>query len=105
MLGTSKEAARAIAPYLAGLQQHATELIARHPGKTARELAELDPLCAKDPRVINRRLAEVERRGLVSRGSARVCAVSGRQATTWWPPSAPHYRVTPAGRRRRIGGS
>jgi len=98
---TSKAAARSIAPSLPNLQSHAVSLVAQYPGKTARELAEVDPLCAKDPRVLNRRLGEVARKDLIVRGVVRRCGVSGRQAATWWPTSAPPYRFTPGGRRRR----
>jgi len=56
---TSKDAARAAAPRKGRLQQYAAELVARWPGRTARELADLDP--RPDPRGVGRRLVECER--------------------------------------------
>jgi len=69
-----------------GLQQHAVELVHAWPCKTARELATVSPLCAEDPRVLNRRLSEVEKQGLLVRGPTRRCEVTGRKAATWLPP-------------------
>lgn len=70
---------------LEGLRKHAVELVGKHPGKTARELATLSRFCAEDPRVLNRRLSEVERQALVVRGAPRRCEVTGRRAVTWLP--------------------
>ena len=103
---TSKEAAWYIVDQLGELQRHAVEVVTRYPGRTLRELAELDPRCGKDTRLVGRRLNEVEKLGLVARGVVRVCAVSGRRAATWnpaggsWSPRT--FRTTPAGRRRYV---
>jgi len=57
-----------------------------HPGTTGRELAvftkESDDL---DYESLHKRLADAERRGLIYRGRQRVCSVTGRKATEWWP--------------------
>jgi len=57
-----------------------------HPGTTGRELAvftkESDGL---DYESLHKRLADAERSGLIYRGRQRVCSVTGRKATEWWP--------------------
>ena len=71
------------APDLVGLsrlQLFTVAAVLVHPDKTSNELA---ALAGKDPRVINRRLCEVERRGLVIHGPRRICNVTGRVCLTW----------------------
>jgi len=73
-------------------QQRALGCVVRWPGRTATELAKL--VGDADPRRINRRLGELERKGVVHRGNARRCSHTGRAAATWWavgsaPPVAP----------------
>ncbi len=82
--GTSHAAAREIVPHLAGLRLAAVEAVGRHPGLTATELSRAEGIT--DPRVLNRRLGECESMGLVRRGPARVCSVTGRSAATWSKP-------------------
>jgi hypothetical protein len=81
--GTSWAAAREIQPDLSGLRRRAAALVTKYPGRIARELSELAG--DGDPRTLNRRLGEVERTGLVRRGVARRCAVTGKLCATWWP--------------------
>ena len=98
---TSKEAAWFIVERLGELQSHAVLVVTKYPGRTLRELAELDPRCGKDTRLVGRRLNEVEKMGLVVRGPVRKCGVSGRPAATWFPNGVGRrFRVTPKGRRR-----
>ena len=47
--------------------------------RTAREMAKYNDL----PHSVHKRLPEMERRGLITRGETRRCVVSGRNATTW----------------------
>ena len=78
---TSKAAAVAIARVLGAAQQNALEAVQRHTGKTANEIADADGV--RDIRTINRRLGELEHMGLVTRGPARACKLTGRVAATW----------------------
>lgn len=57
--------------------------VRRWPGKTSNELGAIAG--DMDRYVAARRLPEAEKIGLVRRGEARVCAVSGKRAITWWP--------------------
>jgi hypothetical protein len=77
----SHAAAEAIAPNLPKLHEYVLALVKRFPGYTASELARANEI--GDPRVINRRLGEMELRGMVVRGPERACKVSGRKAATW----------------------
>jgi len=86
--GTSWAAAKSLEPAeLAGLRRRAVALVTKYPGRIARELSELAG--DGDPRTLNRRLGEVERMGLVRRGQARRCAVTGKLCATWWPVEVP----------------
>lgn len=49
------------------------------PGRTALELDRLN----RTDRVFGRRLSELERFGLVKRGAARRCEISGKLSITW----------------------
>lgn len=80
---TSKEAGRDIVPSLAQLHRWTSDCVSLTPGLTQRELG--STYCPDDPRKIGRRLSECERLGLLHRGPARVCSISGRRAETWWP--------------------
>jgi hypothetical protein len=62
-------------------QQVALDLIRRRPGMTAREL---ESAGGYENGQIRKRLLEVMRGGLIHKGTARTCRVSGRQAATWW---------------------
>ena len=62
-------------------QQVALDLIRRRPGMTAREL---ESAGGHENGQIRKRLLEVMRGGLIHKGTARTCRVSGRQAATWW---------------------
>lgn len=68
---------------LAEAQQRVLEMVRRSPGLTSLMLAEVAG--EWDPRVINRRLPELERLGLVRRGDPRIQGKTGRRAVTWWP--------------------
>lgn len=80
---TSREAAEHMARSgrIKAAQADTLNHVRRHPGLTATELAHRVGLF--DPRVLNRRLPELERLGLVVRGEARPCRVTGRRAATW----------------------
>lgn len=67
---------------LAEAQSRVLEMVRRAPGLTSLMLAEVAG--EWDPRVINRRLPELERLGLVRRGEAKRQG-TGRRAVTWWP--------------------
>lgn len=79
--GTSHRAAEEIRSSLGELIHTAANLVSRYPGSTATELAQHGGY--PDPRVINRRLSEAEKVGLIRRGEARICRVTGRRALTW----------------------
>lgn len=80
---TSHLAAAAILPELGRIQRLAAAAVCENPGLTSSELSKAMEI--QDPRILNRRLGEVEKAGMVVRGLARACRVSGRQAATWWP--------------------
>jgi hypothetical protein len=80
---TSKAAGRAAGKRLTRLHRWAVRCVAETPGLTQRELGAKH--CPDDPRRIGRRLAECDRLGLLVRGPARKCSVSGKRAETWWP--------------------
>lgn len=84
---TSHEAAEFIVPKVNRLQTWAAMCVRERPGLTSAELAR--EYCPLDPRRIGRRLAECERFGMVRRGEARKCTVSGRNAATWYPTETP----------------
>lgn len=83
---TSKQAGREIIPAINALRAWAAECVRVAPGKTQRELGA--EFCPDDPRRIGRRLNECEEIGLVRRGPARKCSISGKRAATWWPPES-----------------
>ncbi|MCP3903131.1 MAG: winged helix-turn-helix domain-containing protein [Planctomycetes bacterium] len=56
-------------------------IVTRAPNCTATELAMKYGLT--DVRTVNRRTGELERRGLIERGDARKCRVTGRKAAVW----------------------
>lgn len=58
------------------------EAVRETPGHTSAEIAGIHRL---DRYAVARRLPEVERDGLVRRGYAKPCTVTGRAAMTWWP--------------------
>lgn len=78
---TSKLGAEDAAVRLNGLQAKALEAVKEWPGMTATELSRLRGY--GDPRVFNRRLVELERKGKVVRLQARACRYTGRMAATW----------------------
>ena len=78
---TSHEAARHAEGRLGLYQWEALQSCRAHPGMTATEMARARGW--DDPRVINRRLGELERLGMVRAGEPRSCAVTGRRAMTW----------------------
>jgi predicted transcriptional regulator len=80
---TSKQAAKEILANLPEARQHALDAVRQYPGFTSNELAQ--KAGDGDPRKINRRLAELERVGLVQRDPPRVCSISGRRAAIWYP--------------------
>lgn len=87
---TSHEAARDIVEHLARMQKRACEIVALFPGHTAQEMAQLARL--RDIRTLNRRLCELERKGLIVRQRARVCSVTGRRAHVWYPVETSEHK-------------
>lgn len=86
---TSKAAARQLTLFeLRDLRKWAADCVRKSPGLTQRELG--DQYCPSDLRKIGRRLAECEKKGLVRRGPARKCSITGRSAETWYPPEISH---------------
>lgn len=85
---TSHEAAEFITSSgkRAAQQQLTATAVAQYPGLTSMELAKR---CRMDRYMLARRMSECEEAGQVRRGPARQCAVSRRQATTWFPASMP----------------
>lgn len=77
----SHDAAAEIAPRLGELQADVRELVRIYPGRTVSELSMIDH--DRDPRRIGRRMVELERLGLIHRGEARICKVTGYRAATW----------------------
>lgn len=78
---TSHDAAKHAESRLGLYQWEALMACRAHPGHTATEMAKARGW--DDPRVINRRLVELERSGLVRAREPRTCAVTGRRAMTW----------------------
>lgn len=64
------------------------------PDCTAREIARA---CRVDRYATSRRLPELERHGLVTRGPTRVCRVGGRLSATWRATDAALIEVWRAG--------
>lgn len=58
------------------------EAVRETPGHTSAEIAGIHGL---DRYAVARRMTDVERAGLVSRGAPKKCDCSGRFAVTWWP--------------------
>jgi CRP-like cAMP-binding protein len=57
-------------------------LVRSHEGYTSAELADLS---GYDRYMVARRLPELEKLGLVRKGTPRACSTTGKSATTWWP--------------------
>lgn len=69
---------------LPAAQRQVVDFITAHLGVTRNELDKA--LGAGQPNAnFSRRLTELEAKGLIHRGDPRLCNVSGRRATTWWP--------------------
>ena len=62
--------------------------VKQYPNRTSAELARLSGMDRYTPA---RRLAVLERRGLVKRGKERKCAVCGSQCITWYPTQQPGF--------------
>jgi predicted transcriptional regulator len=77
---TSKAAAAAIVPKLGELQRAVLEAVRLYPGRTRNELARIHDW---HPSEVSKRLPELERQGLVTRGPERVCTATGRACATW----------------------
>lgn len=67
---------------LAGDSADALEMVRENPGLTAYELQSLDR--SGRPDRIRRRLGGLANSGLLRRGEARRCRVSGSRCVTWW---------------------
>jgi hypothetical protein len=66
-----------------GRQQGESLVLVRSwPGLTTWEMAGGDAVCRY---MLNRRLPELVRKGLVKRGEPRPCRYSRRPSLTWWP--------------------
>lgn len=77
---TSVQAAVAILPRLGELQTKVLDAVRANPNRTRNELA---GLMGWHPSEVSKRLPELERLGLVSRGPERPCAVTGKACATW----------------------
>jgi hypothetical protein len=60
-------------------------LVKSHPGRTSHELASVATDRDLDRSTIAKRLSVAESRGLIRRGDARPCTVTGNAALTWFP--------------------
>lgn len=82
--GESWAAAREMTSLLPGVQRWVMGCVNDHPGLTVPELAR--KVGIGDPRKLNRRLPELEAKGIVRRetGGDR-CRISGRLAARWFP--------------------
>ena len=78
MIETSIKAFERVTPKLSQRRKEALAAVRAQPYSTARELED-----ATGWRKINARLVELERLGLIARGAARECAVTGFAAVTW----------------------
>lgn len=88
---TSHEAARhhIASGGRAAQQQMTVAAVEAYPGHTTLELSKRTGICRF---VLARRASEVEEAGLIVRGQARRCNVSGRSSVTWHPPGKPEQR-------------
>ena len=79
---SSKEAAREMIDSGAMASQRMQVYVAlqRHNNSTARELSDASGITVH---VIGRRLTELDRLGMVSRGPQRLCRIGNRNATEW----------------------
>ena len=80
---TSHEAAEWIMQRLGGLHKWAYKIVSKYPGGTSSEMSVAAGEVTNHR--LSRRLGELEKMGLVVRGDARVCRVTGRKAATWRP--------------------
>ena len=78
---TSKLAAAEIVKSLGRLQRWVYELILQHPDMTVNELAERAG--ARDPRMVGRRVPELERKDLIASPGSRKCSITGHEAKVW----------------------
>lgn len=79
----SHNAADAITRHLQDRQRRVLALVFASPGRTTSELTAHYEY--RDPRMIGRRLPELERMGLVFRGEPRKCEITGHSAAVWYP--------------------
>lgn len=93
----------AIRAVLAPVQFRAWEWIDQHPGHTANEIDRaLAP--GRSNAAYSRRLSELHDAGYLMRGPARLCAVSGHAAVTWYtlhPPTPTRVKRKPTMARRK----
>lgn len=82
---TSYEAAVHMQDKRAAQQAIAAKAVEQYPGSTSMELSRRAHI---DRYMLARRLSECEAAGMVRRGQAKRCSVSGRNALTWYPPGA-----------------
>lgn len=82
---TSKLAADAMAGSveLGQAQQHALTLVKANPGRLSNELARIAG--EGDPRIINRRLRELQRAGYIEDRGTAVDPQTGKAGLRWWP--------------------
>ena len=84
---TSHEAAVGIQSKVGCLRGQAVDIVTRHPGKTARELDQLNNTEAEG--AIRKRLKECECEGLIYASGKRKCSVTNKSAQLWWPGRRP----------------
>lgn len=62
--------------------QRVADAVTQWPGRTSHELSEASGM---DYHEVARRTSDAAKKGLIQRGAARECRVSGNRATAWWP--------------------
>lgn len=90
---TSHDAADAMSRHLQDRQRRVLGIVFAAPGRTTSELAASYEY--RDPRMIGRRLPELERMGLVYRGTPRRCEITGHTASVWFPFSEKKKKEAP----------
>lgn len=63
-------------------RKQVAEAVRSYPGRTSRELARS---CRIAHEILHKRLPECVTAGVVCKGDARRCLVTGRRTTVWWP--------------------
>lgn len=65
-------------------QTRVRDMVRSVPGSTSKELADF---FNENRHMVARRLPEIEKLGIIRKGSIRQCSIGKRAAVTWWPMS------------------